>query len=256
MPMNYFLKLKPAHQAFLLLLMIAILFFPIYLGLRLGFNAFISQLVYVVLIGTMAFIGAGYLKLQRWWQWILIGFPLAAWGLHYAEIPTEVYLISFLVTTAMYWSTNTTQVPFYPSRLPVWRQLVRLIPKKHHYRVIDIGSGLGDLTMYLAAKRPDSECIGIEIAPLPWVISAIRRAWRGSKAKFIRGNYHHLNFAEFDVVFAYLSPAAMEDLWMKSKAEMKSGALLVSYEFDIPGQPANRVLKPNLNGPLLYIWEF
>jgi len=33
--------------------------------------------------------------------------------------------------------------------------------------------------------------------------------WRRSSATFVLGDYHKLDFGEFDAVFAYLSPAAM-----------------------------------------------
>lgn len=253
---NRFSQLKPAHQAFILLFCVAILLSPISMALSGVVDTRFSTFVYCLLIAMVSAYGASVIKLQRWWRWILGVFPMAVWSLNQVTVPTYVFFILFVITATMYWSTNTTQVPFYPSRLPVWRQLLHLIPKKHRYRVIDIGSGLGDLAMYLAEKRPDCECEGIEIAPMPWFISYVRAKWRSSKAQFQLGNYHALNFAEYDVIFAYLSPAAMNALWQKCANEMRPGGLLVSYEFDIPEFPPQRKVRPTLHGPWLYIWEF
>jgi predicted O-methyltransferase YrrM len=53
-----------------------------------------------------------------------------------------------------------------------------------------------------------------------------------------------LDFAQFDVVFAYLSPAAMPELWKKAQREMRPGSLLISYEFPIEGVEPNLIVCP------------
>jgi predicted O-methyltransferase YrrM len=73
--------------------------------------------------------------------------------------------------------------------------------------------------------------------------------------RFIRGDYMTLDFAHYDVVFAYLSPAAMEALWEKAHNEMRPGSLLLSYEFAIPGQMPDLVLEPMHTGCALYGWR-
>jgi hypothetical protein len=74
------------------------------------------------------------------------------------------------------------------------------------------------------------------------------------KSRFIRGDYEHLDFVSYDVVFAYLSPAAMPALWEKARAEMQSGALLLSYEFTIPDIEPHLISTPVDGGPVLYGW--
>jgi hypothetical protein len=49
------------------------------------------------------------------------------------------------------------------------------------------------------------------------------------------------SLGDYDIVYAYLSPAPMPDLWRKARKEMKPGAWLVSNEFPVPG------LKPDLS---------
>jgi len=137
----------------------------------------------------------------------------------------------------------------------VWQQVANIIPQDNPVRLIDIGSGLGDMSMYMAKTRPDSQIEGIEIAPLPWVISFIRAKFRRSSAKFILGNYQALDFANYDVIFAYLSPAAMRMLWDKASKEMRPGSLLISLEFEIPGVPENIRILGNKNTPEIYVWK-
>lgn len=170
------------------------------------------------------------------------------------HLPTQFYLIGFLISLSLYWTTFRTQVPFYPSRPVVWKHVSDLIPQDTSIRMVDIGSGLGDLTLYLAKQRQESYFLGVEIAPLPWFISALRARMQQSKAKFKLGDYNVQKFSEFDVVFAYLSPAAMPALWEKAKSEMRPGSMLISYEFNIDKVPATIDISVREDLPLLYVW--
>jgi hypothetical protein len=93
---------------------------------------------------------------------------------------------------------------------------------------------------------------------LPWLVSQLRLTGHQGNAQFLRNNYEQFNFADFDVVFAYLSPAAMPALWEKAKAEMRPGSMLVSYEFPIVGVTEHLAINPD-NNPMnhrkLYVWH-
>ena len=190
-----------------------------------------------------------------WWRWIHAIFPLAILGMSMWTVPNEVYLIGFLISLSIFWTTFRSQVPFFPSRPIVWQKVAELIQSDQSIRMIDIGSGLGDLSMHIAEAKKHSQIEGIEIAPLPWLISAARAWLCQSSAKFKLGNYHELNFAHYDLVFAYLSPAAMPELWQKAQREMQAGSLLVSYEFGIPGVPPSFMIENKAQTPALFVWK-
>lgn len=193
--------------------------------------------------------------LASWWRAIQLLFPLALLGAAQLALPPAVYLAVFLFLLVLYWSTYRTQVPYYPSNRRVWEAVAGLLPQNERVRVVDIGSGLGGLVLHLA-RRPGVEAVGIELAPLPWLLSRLRARLAGNGACFIRGDYNSLNFGEFDVVFAYLSPAAMGALWRKAAREMRPGSLLLSYEFVIDDRLPNRTVYPTEGGPGLHIWHF
>lgn len=194
--------------------------------------------------------------LARWWRWIQLLFPLALLLALALQLPSWLFLLAFLLSLGWYWSTFRTQVPYYPSTPAVWDAVRQVLPPDQPLRMIDIGSGLGGMVLYLARQRPDSACYGIELAPLPWLYSRLRAMLSGSRAQFLLGDYEKLDFAQFELVFAYLSPAAMSALWRKSAAEMGPGSMLVSYEFAIDGQPPHRTLLPAEGSKPLYIWYF
>ncbi len=204
------------------------------------------------------------IRMPIWWCWIHLIFPILVWVMLMFDVPDEIYLLGFLITLSIFWTSFRTQVPYYPSRRDVWQQMARIavqfqIEKNGQnnapLRIIDIGSGLGGLSVYLAQNFPSAQIEGIEIAPLPWFVSRLRTLVFDSKACFKLGNYHTLNFADYDIVFAYLSPAAMADLWKKSQKEMRSGTLLVSLEFEIPNLMATERITQKGQNRELFVYK-
>lgn len=194
-------------------------------------------------------------SLAPWWMAIQFLFPVAAVALNALHLPPAIFLAAFIFFVALFWSTFRTQVPFYPSHAAVWNAVSGLLPKDGPIRFIDIGSGFGGLVLHLAALRGDGEFAGIELAPLPWLASRLRATLRGSRGRFMQGDYNTLDFAQFDVVFAYLSPAAMPALWQKARSEMRPGSLLLSYEFPVPGTDPHIVLQCGRRDEALYGWK-
>lgn len=210
--------------------------------------------VHLLLVSVMAKV----IAMPVWWGWIHILFPLAVICMLQLQIPTGVYLTGFVITLVLYWSVHNTRVPFYPSFPMTWHAMLYLCDqhaREQTLRVLDIGSGLGDVSMFLAKHRLQDHVFGIEIAPLPWLISWVRAKLSGSAASFTRGDYRQLDFSEYDVIFAYLSPAVMSDVWQKVAQEMRPGSLFVSSEFAVTGVTPSRTVFPANTSPALYVYQ-
>jgi hypothetical protein len=206
--------------------------------------------------GACAALLAWRLGLAVWWRAIELAFPagvLLARGLH---LPPGLFLALFVLFLLVYWSTFRTQVPYYPSGRRAWDAVADALPSGRPLAIVDVGSGLGGLVLDLARRRPDCRVDGIELAPLPWLASRLCAQLSGSRARFLRGDYESLNFGHYDVVFAYLSPAAMGALWRKAESEMRPGGILLSYEFDIPGRMPDRRIVTTNSKKILYLWQF
>lgn len=255
------LSLKPATLAVLVQCSaLCAVFFVTWLTHWISVVVFSTDLDFTVF--TIVLLQAGFAAyfshlagMASWWRWIHLCFPMAVWLMSSWQIPNTFYLVGFIVTLSLYWTTFRTQVPFFPSRPVIWQQVAAIIPQDKPIRMIDIGSGLGDMSMHIARIRPDCVIEGIEIAPLPWLVSVVRAKLKRSAAVFKLGDYRELDFASYDVIFAYLSPAAMPALWEKSKAEMKSESLLISYEFEIQGISPTQVLTNGEREEKLYVWK-
>jgi hypothetical protein len=209
-----------------------------------------------LLQGALAALLTYLWDLAPWWRPIQLLLPIALLGANALHLPSAAMFGAFLFLLLLYWSTFRTQVPFYPSGAAVWQAVDTLLPPDRPVRLIDIGSGLGGLVLDLARRHPASKLSGIELAPLPWLLSVLRARLTGSTAHFVRGDYERLNFADYDVVFAYLSPPAMAALWRKASTEMRSATMLVSYEFTIPGKAPDKTIAATPLGPALYVWYF
>ena len=223
------------------------------------FHLEVNLLTAALAQGALAALITHKLGMASWWRPIQFLFPLAVLTALALHLPSWLFLLAFLLLLGLYWSTFRTQVPYYPSQAAVWDAVRQLLPPEQPggaLKLIDIGSGLGGAVLYWSRLRPDARCSGIELAPFPWLYSWLRARLGGSQARFILGDYEKLDFSQYDLVFAYLSPAPMQALWRKAKAELKPGAILVSLEFEIPGHPPGQVLQPAEDSPALYVWYF
>jgi hypothetical protein len=234
--------------AFLLVLMLAVCN-RLLAGMPITFE--IAALFQGVLTAALSY----WRCLAPWWLLIQLLFPAALLAMLSLDLPPALFLAAFVFLLSIYWTTFRTQVPFYPSGTAVWNAVADLLPQHQAIRFVDIGSGLGGLVLHLARRRPESVFVGIEVAPLPWLTSFLRVRSRRGRSSFIRGNYFRQDLSGYDVVFAYLSPAAMPALMEKAKAEMRCGSLLLSYEFPLPGMEPDYVILPVSDGPALYGWR-
>ena len=251
---------KPTSPALIALLIQIASLLVLLLCLTVAWQSFQFKLTLIQVLVAQAVLT---LLLTRWfglaWWWCVIQplFPFAVVATLSLTLPPWLYLTLFLIFLVVYWSAFQTQVPYYPSTESAWLALAPCLPKDKPFILVDIGSGLGGLILHLGKKYPESAFTGVEIAPLPWLISYLRGKGNGGNVRFLRSNYENLHFADFDVVFAYLSPAAMPGLWRKAKNEMRSGTMLVSYEFPIIGVEEHLSIYPENDanfGRKLYIW--
>jgi hypothetical protein len=107
----------------------------------------------------------------------------------------------------------------------VWEEVARRLPPDRPLRIVDIGSGLGGLVLDLARRRPDCDAQrhragAAALAGQPPARAGLGAQPRPFPARRLR---KRLDFGNYDVVFAYLSPAAMGGLWRKAAAEMRPG---------------------------------
>ncbi|MGV8933505.1 MAG: class I SAM-dependent methyltransferase [Gallionellaceae bacterium] len=220
----------------------------------------LHPLVFSLLCGFMAAALSYIAGLARWWLFIQILFAPALVLMLKLNIPSGVYLTAFVFMVLVYWSTFRSQVPLFLSSKKVWRTLEELLPpaqENKRFRFMDIGSGLGGVLTHLADARPDGLYFGIENAPLPYYLSWLRiKLGNHDNCHILWHDLWSCDLAPYDVVYAYLSPVPMENLWHKLKKEMRPGTLFISNSFPFKRHPAQySITLDDMQRSTLYIWH-
>lgn len=227
------------------------------LTLRL-FGLQLAPFVFALLCGTLA---AGFSRiagLARWWLPIQFAFAPALVLMLALNIPPGFFLAAFLVLLVVYWSTFRTQVPLYLSSDKVWQALETQLPTDKPFTFIDLGSGIGGVLTHLARKHPHGNYQGVESAPLPFLWSWLRiKSGKYAQCTVRWGSLWDCDLSKCDVVFAYLSPVPMTELWRKARREMRPGSLFISNTFAVDDQPPqDHITVDDLHHSTLYLWRF
>jgi len=212
--------------------------------------------VWPLLQGLIAAALAAACGLGAWWGLFQILLPGAlAWQLG-NPVPGWVYLSLFLGLLLVFGGGVLTRVPLYNSGPAAWEALLALIPKEEPLKMVDLGAGLGGPLAFLARRRPRVEFLGVEASPLVWLIAWLRTWPLRRNCRVRLGSLWSLDLREFQIVFAFLSPAPMSRLWEKALAEMPAGSLLISHSFEAPGvQPESRIPLPGRPGACLLLYR-
>jgi len=245
------MRLPPILKALLLQLTAAVVF-----ALMMRYASFRLPLWGISLgVGALAAVMSSLLRFPRWWLPIQLLFVPALAATLLLNISPWFYLTGFILLAAIYWSTYRSQVPLYLSSRAAWLALEEMLPQGRAFSFVDLGAGLGGVLAHLAQARPDGRLVGVENAPLPFFL-AWMRLQRYSNCTVHRGDFWQMDFGGYDVVYAYLSPVPMARLWEKASREMRSGSLLVSNTFEIPGVVPDQVIRlGDFHQSRLLVWS-
>lgn len=133
--------------------------------------------------------------------------------------------------------------PYYPSPIPVVKQMLELgelKPGQLHY---DLGSGDGRLVI-AAARDFGARSVGFEIDQK--LIDASRQQIAdldiGSLASIESRDLFAADFSKPDLITVYLLPKALERLRPLLEEQMKPGSIVISHDFMVPGWEANKTI--------------
>lgn len=177
----------------------------------------------------------------RWWGVIhLLFMPLIllATGLRLAP---GWYLLAFLLLLLIYWRTDRSQVPLYLSNATTAAALLDLLPDRP-VSCLDLGCAGGGVLRHLARARSDCRFVGIEHAPLPWLWARLR-CLDLPNVTIHYGDFWRCKLHVHDVVYAFLSPAAMPRLELWARAQLTDGSWLISNSFALPAVPPQQILE-------------
>lgn len=215
-----------------------------------------NAMAWAMLQGIVAASFGRALGMEAWWLPMhLLFVPGLVWTPGFG-LPPVYALGAFFLLASLYWGVSRTRVPLFPSSRAAARAVANLLPQQRGFSFLDLGCGLGGVLACLARARPAGRYYGIEAAPLPFLLARLRAALAAQSCRIIWGDFRDLDLSQYDVVYAYLSPAAMGELWRKARREMRCGSLLISNGFAVPGvPPASTVATGAAGDSRLLLWR-
>ena len=200
-------------------------------------------------------IGHLILKLPRIWLPLQILLPLLL--LAAPSLPGWVFLLAFVLCLMVYWNSASEQVPLYFTNARTFEAVGQIADEAGARSFVDLGSGTGGIVAYLAKTRPGLTARGVETAPLVFLLSRLRIALLLRRnAEIAYRSLWDEPLGNHDLVYCFLSPVPMPRLYEKASLEMRSGTLLVSNSFAVPGVEPERVFAvADRRRTLLYVYR-
>lgn len=105
------------------------------------------------------------------------------------------------------------------------------------YRVLDLGSGCGELSLAIARSIPSAQITGIEFARIPFFKSKILHClFRTSNTTFLCCDLFSHDCSTYDAIVFYMSGSMAKKIGEKLVNEMKSGGDIISHTFPLLGE--------------------
>lgn len=246
--------LPPGVKLLLLQLAAAALWLMLAMPLLRAADVFLPPLHHALGAGAIAVALGLAWRMPLWWLPINFLFIPALLTMQGFDFASSWYLVIFALLFLVYGGVARSQVPLYLSSQQAWHALAGLVPP--HGAVIDLGSGLGGMLAFLSRHRPEGRYVGVETAPLPFLLGWLRARIGGGRYAIRWDSLWKVDLCPFDVAYAYLSPVPMAALWLKVRAEMRPGTLFVSNTFAVPGvEPSEVVQLDDFHRSSLYLYR-
>jgi len=194
---------------------------------------------FVLLQGLLASMLVNFISLPKWWRVIQFVLPIALFAALQLHLSPLWALTGFIIMWLIFSNASKEQVPLYLTNSTTQQALAKLAENKKDITFIDLGCGLGGNVTFMATNTTTIKSIGVETAPLPYLIAKI--ATKFNSGEVYMKDLWSVDLGAADIVYAFLSPEPMPKLWKKVKQQMKAGSIFVSNSFPAPGIKASEI---------------
>ncbi|NCP38987.1 MAG: class I SAM-dependent methyltransferase [Rhodoferax sp.] len=186
-----------------------------------------------------------------WWRRVMIalGFPLSLAASGAAALPAWAWLLPLLLLLLIYPLNAWRDAPLFPTPKKALKHLAAQVPLVQGALILDAGCGLGDGLLALRAAYPQARLHGLEWSWPLRALCALRCPW----ARVRQGDIWRADWSAYDMVYLFQRPESMPRAVAKARAELKSGAYLVSLEFAAQELRPLVILRPTQGKP---VWVY
>lgn len=123
-----------------------------------------------------------------------------------------------------------------PSSGKAVKCMLEAIPKDFSGKIIDLGSGWGTLVFPLAERFPNSQVVGYENSPIPYLFTKIRQFLRPLPNLVIRRtDFFKESLEDANLIFCYLYSGEMQMIKDHLLGKLSPGTWIISNTFAMPG---------------------
>ena len=148
--------------------------------------------------------------------------------------------------------------PYIPSPQIVVERMLEAGGVKPGETVYDIGSGDGRIVI-TAAQKFKARAVGIELSPdlCKSARAKIKALGLDDRVKIVHGNALQVDLSPADVVTMYLLTSSNQRLRPILEKSLKTGARVVSNDYEVRGWKPAQVVKVNAGGLVhnIYVYE-
>lgn len=146
-----------------------------------------------------------------------------------------VILLLLLIYT---WKNGTSPTP---TSHKIREALAKNLPDLTTGKIIELGSGWGNLAFLLSKKYPHCSIIAYENSPIPYLYSQLLN--HQANLKIVQADFFSKNLEKADLVVCYLFPKIMGRVREKLEKELAKGTHVITHTYPIPGWNAKKIIK-------------
>ena len=168
---------------------------------------------------------------------------------------TVFVLIIFVAVFGTLLYSSVSFAPWVPTKKKDRDRIFRLANLKPDETFYDLGCGAGGLVIEATTKY-QAVGIGIELSLIQYTICRLRELFiKNNKVFFKNKNFFKEDLSKADVVYFFGYPATIKKrLKQKLEKELKSGARVISYAFQVPDWQPKIVDKPEKESISIYYY--
>ena len=152
--------------------------------------------------------------------------------------------------------TDFFGAPFIPTGSKYLKQLFTSLSAKNLSHFVEIGSGDGRVTRWVAAHNSECQAVGIEINPFLVLYSRLlSKVLHLSNVLFILSDFRHVNLSPATCIYIYMLPKVLPALLNQITKQCRRGTIIISQVFTLPGWEKYLIETLNYSGRLFYFYR-
>ncbi len=169
---------------------------------------------------------------------------------------TFLALLLFVLSSIVWWTVANGISPM-PTTGKAKNALLDHLPKNPVGPIYELGSGWGTLLIPLARMHPHIRVIGYESSPIPFYISWFwMRLFGINNISLFKDDFFKADLSNASVIICYLYPGAMYRLKDKFENELRSGTIVISNTFAVPGwHPLETIKTQDFYQTKIYLYK-